>query len=306
VRIGISICSAYPLDADAGPRLGAQNMIERAAAAEAAGLDSLFIGDHHVTAQPYYQNSPMLGRMLAEWGSNPAGALYLLPLWNPVLLAEQVATLACLTQGRFILQCGLGGDRQQSEGMGVDLRYRPSMFEQSLDAMRRLWRGETVDLDGRWQLRGARISPLPPEPIEVWIGANAPVAINRAARLGEAWLGGPNLTLQQAAESLNVYKQACAEHDHEATTVAIRRDIYVGASAAEAERVMAPYIEGGYRGFSSEALMYGCVEQVAEQMLELAAFGYTDVIVRNLSADQGQALATIERLERVRALVRDA
>ena len=85
MKIGISITSAY---AGAEPRDGARRMIDRARAAWAAGLDSLFVGDHHVTPHPYYQNSPMLGRLLADWGDRPCGALYLLPLWHPVLLAE--------------------------------------------------------------------------------------------------------------------------------------------------------------------------------------------------------------------------
>ena len=59
-------------------------MIERAAAARRAGLDSLFIGDQHVSLTPYYQNTPMLGRLLAEGGEAPAGGLFLRPLWNPV------------------------------------------------------------------------------------------------------------------------------------------------------------------------------------------------------------------------------
>ena len=53
-------------------------MIERAAAAHRSGLDSLFVGDQHVSPTPYYQNTPMLGRLLAEWGSAPAGCLFLL------------------------------------------------------------------------------------------------------------------------------------------------------------------------------------------------------------------------------------
>jgi hypothetical protein len=49
-------------------------MIERAAAAHRAGLDSLFVGDQHVSPTPYYQNTPMLGRLLAEWGEPRPGA----------------------------------------------------------------------------------------------------------------------------------------------------------------------------------------------------------------------------------------
>ena len=75
-------------------RAGARWMVERARAAADAGLDSLFVGDHHNVPVPYYQNVPILGRLLAEWDDRPAGALFLLPLWHPVLLAEQIGTLA--------------------------------------------------------------------------------------------------------------------------------------------------------------------------------------------------------------------
>ena len=77
MKLGVSLRSGYVID-DA--RRGAGWMVERARASWLAGLDSLFVGDHHAVPVPYYQNSPMLGRLLAEWGDRPAGALYLLPL----------------------------------------------------------------------------------------------------------------------------------------------------------------------------------------------------------------------------------
>src|SRR5690349_21936958 len=99
MRVGISLASNHPDVKD--PRQGARWMIERAAAAHRAGLDFLFVGDQHVSPTPYYQNTPMLGRLLAEWGKAPAGCLFLLtcglinhppmncgrerkPLWNRV------------------------------------------------------------------------------------------------------------------------------------------------------------------------------------------------------------------------------
>lgn len=298
MRIGISVSSGYRLQ---DPRQGARWMVERARAARQAGLDSLFVGDHHVTPMAYYQNTAILGRMLAEWGDRPAGALYLLPLWHPVLLAEQVATLASITPGPFILQCGLGGDRRQSEGMGVDLRQRVAMFETSLAALRALWRGEEVTLERFWPVSRARIAPLPPDPVEVWVGAQAPPAIDRAARLAEGWLASPSLTPAEAAEGLNRYRQACAEHGREPSAVAIRRDVFVGATSQEARAAVAPYLAAGYRGFAEQALLYGSVAEVADAIAALAALGYTDVIVRNIVADQAQALATIERLAEVKA-----
>src|SRR3990172_7292890 len=141
----MSIRTGYTTD---DHRLGAQWVIERAIAARDAGLDSLFIGDHHATGPfPYYQNVPMLGRLLAEWDERPAGVLMLLPLWPPVLAAEQLGTLAAIAKGPFILQCAIGGGEHQFAAMGHVERTRPSHFEAGLDIIRRLLAGEKVNQD---------------------------------------------------------------------------------------------------------------------------------------------------------------
>ncbi len=181
MRIGISLTSSHMIE---DVRAGARMMIERAGAAREAGLDSLFVGDHHAMPMPYYQNVPMTGRLLAEWGDKPAGCLFLLPLWNPVLAAEQIGTLASIADGRFIVQCALGAGHQQFAALGANIRHRPSLFEEGLDIVRRLLRGETVNADGRYQFQGARIAPCPPEPVDFWIGGSAEPSIDRAARRG--------------------------------------------------------------------------------------------------------------------------
>jgi alkanesulfonate monooxygenase SsuD/methylene tetrahydromethanopterin reductase-like flavin-dependent oxidoreductase (luciferase family) len=300
MRVGISITSAYDV---ADPREGARRMIARARAAEAARLDSLFVGDHHSTPQPYYQNTPILGRLLAEWGDRPFGALYLLPLWHPVLLAEQVGTLASLGRGRFILQCAIGPADRQFGAMGVDPKHRPSRFEESLSILRRLWAGEAVSSDGRWRFDRARVAPRPGEPVEVWIGAAAPPAIDRAARLGDGWIALPTLTAEQARRQLELYRERRSAHGRDPGLATIRRDVYVGESAEEARATAEPIARGGYRGFAPEALVYGSVEQVAESFATLAAMGYGDVITRNLVPDPAKAVASTERLGRVRELV---
>ena len=183
MRIGISLTSNYPDAKD--PRQGARWMIERAAAAHRAGLDSLFVGDQHVSPTPYYQNTPMLGRLLAEWGEAPAGCLFLLPLWHPVLVAEQIGTLAAIARGPFIMQCGLGWGEARFAAMGANIRTRPSAFEEALDIVRRLLAGETVSASRRFRVTQASLELRPAEPVEIWIGASAPPAIERAARLAE-------------------------------------------------------------------------------------------------------------------------
>jgi alkanesulfonate monooxygenase SsuD/methylene tetrahydromethanopterin reductase-like flavin-dependent oxidoreductase (luciferase family) len=275
-------------------------MIERAAAARRAELDSLFVGDHHATPGPYYQNVPIMGRLLAEWSDRPAGCLFLLPLWHPVLVAEQVGTLAAIAHGRFIVQCGLGDDEAQFLAMGASLKTRPSAFEESLSAIRRLLAGETVSGTGRFTFENARLALRPAEPVDVWIGATANVAIDRAARLGDAWLASPGLLPAAAAAKSAVYRERCLAHGRVPTAIAIRRDVYVGESRADAEATLARAVAKGYRGFDPAALVAGDADQVAEQLRALGSMGYTDVIVRHFTSDHARVLASFARLGEVR------
>jgi alkanesulfonate monooxygenase SsuD/methylene tetrahydromethanopterin reductase-like flavin-dependent oxidoreductase (luciferase family) len=297
MRVGISLTSSRK---GVDPRTGAAWMIERAAAARRAGLDSLFVGDHHATPEPYYQNVPITARLLAEWGAAPAGCLFLLPLWNPVLVAEQVGTLAALMAGRFILQVGLGYDEAQFRAMGADIRKRPSAFEESLDIVRRLLRGEVVSSNGRFVFENARVALRPPEPVEVWIGASAEPAIDRAARLGDGWLVAPGATDEHARAQLAFYLERCKAYGRAPGALAIRRDIYVADSEADAERIRAPMLRGGYRGIKPEALVVGTVDQVVARFRALEAMGYTDVIVRHVTDDQPAVLGSLARLGEVR------
>ena len=302
MHIGVSERSGYGL---ADVRTGARWMLERTRAARDAGLDSLFLGEHHATGGTYYQNVPMLGRLLAEWGDRPAGALFLLPLWHPVTLAEQVGTLASLTRGRFILQCALGGGDEQFGGMGVPLRGRVARFESTLAVLRRLLAGEQVTTDEPLPLRSARSGPLPPEPVDVWIGGSAPAAIDRAARLGDGWIAAPGVTPAQAAAQLEQYRSSCAAHGRAVGVTAIRRDVHVGADDADARRVADPILSAGYRGLPPESLVIGGVAQTSQAFADLGGLGFSHVLVRHLADDQQEVLASYERLGAVRSDLAD-
>ena len=284
-------------------REGAQWLVERARAARDAALDSLFIGDHHNVPVPYYQNVPMLGRLLAEWDDRPCGALFLLPLWHPVLVAEQIGTLASIARGPFIMQCAIGGGAEQFDALGVPIKARPSRFEAGLDVIRRLCAGEEVSTDAPYAITRARIAPIPPEPLEVWIGAAAAPAIDRAARLGDAFLIGPEAVPNDVGALVATYREACARHGRTPTTIAVRRDVHVGADDADARRVAGPILDRGYRGFDPAAPVVGGVDTVAASFADLAAMGCTDVIIRHLADDQPEVLASFERLGAVRAAV---
>jgi alkanesulfonate monooxygenase SsuD/methylene tetrahydromethanopterin reductase-like flavin-dependent oxidoreductase (luciferase family) len=278
-------------------------MIERAAAAHRAGLDSLFVGDQHVSPTPYYQNTPILGRLLAEWGEAPAGCLFLLPLWHPVLVAEQIGTLASIAQGPFVMQCGLGWGEARFAAMGANIKTRPSAFEEALEIVRHLLAGETVTSARRFRVTQASLALRPAEPVEVWIGASALPAIDRAARIAEGWIASPGLTREEARSQADFYRERCAAYGKRPGVVALRRDIYIGESSADAQAVLQQALRKGYRGIPAEALIAGSVDEVAAQFRMLGELGYSDILVRHLTNDQPKVLGSMQRLKRMRSLL---
>ena len=299
MRISVSLTTSLP---GIDPRIAVRNAVERARAANDAGLDGLFVGDHHVTPTTYLQNTPILGRLLAEWGDRPAGCLFLFPLWNPVLIAEQVGTLAVIAQGRFIVQTGLGGPVGDFLAMGVNPKTKPSAFEEGLSIVRRLLAGETVSSDGRFRFENAKIAPVAPEPVEFWIGASADAGIDRAARLGDAFLGAPGGTPTQARRQVEVYLAAAAREGRP-PIAALRRDIYIAADDKDAAAVRDHAATSRYRGMPVEALIIGTVEEAAETMKTYETMGYGEIVIRHLVDDQTKVLASYERLTEVRRFV---
>ena len=299
MRFGMSMSSTHPLD---DPREGAQRMIERARVARDAGLDFLTLGDGHVNPLPYYQGVPMLGRLIAEWDrSRFAGCLFLLPLWHPVIVAEQVATLSSMIDAPFILQAAAGGGEARFAGMGADLRTRGSDLDESIRVIKALLAGEQVD-SRRYGLRGAAIALRPRVEVEWWIGASAAAAIERAAREGDAWYAGPNIGPEQVDTGLAAHREACESFGKTPHTVR-RRDVIVLHDADRARTLGDAVLSGGYRGMGHEGVAYGGVEEVAEVLATDLALGFDDLAVRVMAVDRSDALETIELCGEVRAIL---
>jgi alkanesulfonate monooxygenase SsuD/methylene tetrahydromethanopterin reductase-like flavin-dependent oxidoreductase (luciferase family) len=283
MRVGISIGTTFATEGPAGPREGPRSVLSQAQAAARAGLDTLSLGDHHSTGPTgYVQNVPMLGRILAEWPDRQSGCLFLVPLWHPVLMAEQIGTLAAMSYGPFIVQTGLGGGDEQFGAMGVDVRKGGARLEEGIRLVQALLRGEAVSSEV-YAFHGARISPLPPEGTEWWVGGGVQKAIDRAARLGDSWYGNADLTPGSAARLINLYKEACSRHGREPVRIPVRKDVFIAESRAEAEKVGNALVDRGYRGFDREAVAYGDPEAVAEQLAVFGAMGFTDVIIRTMA-----------------------
>ncbi len=296
MRIGISVSSTH---GGVDRRVGPQIMLERVRAAHAVGLASMSVGDHHNMAVPYVQNTPMLGRLLAAWTGRPAGALFLLPLWNPVLAAEQIGTLASIHDGPFIVQTGIGHGDEQFRAFGTDRRRRGRRLDESIRVVKALLAGETVD-SPEFGVEAGRVGLLPPEPVSWWIGAGIDSALARAARVGDVWYGGPGLTLEAAADRLRVYRECCDEVGTSGSA-ALRRDVLVLEDSARAERLADEALRRGYRGLTREQLIVGDVRRATEQCARFAELGFDEIVMRCVSDDRSVALDTISAMGEVQA-----
>jgi len=169
--------------------------LDQIAWAESLGIDSVWLSEHHF-CDDAYTPSPLVvaGAIGARTHQLKIGTnLLLLPLHDPIRVAEDVATLSVLTGGRFRLGVGLGYREVEYAAFGRSLRQRPSLIEEAVEILRQAWTGEPVSFEGRrFRVPDVRITPRPAQPPELLIGALSPPAIERAARIADGFLSSSN------------------------------------------------------------------------------------------------------------------
>jgi alkanesulfonate monooxygenase SsuD/methylene tetrahydromethanopterin reductase-like flavin-dependent oxidoreductase (luciferase family) len=171
-------------------RLYAQ-ALEQIVEAERLGFDSIWMTEHHF-CDDGYTPSPLV--MAGAIGSRTRRLrigtnLMILPLHNPVRIAEDAATLSLLTAGRFDLGVGIGYRELEFNEFGRELKQRPSLMEEAIEIIRRAWAGDAVSFDGkRFKVGNVRITPTPEHKPKLYLGGMAEPAINRAARIADGFL----------------------------------------------------------------------------------------------------------------------
>ena len=173
--------------------------------ADTLGFDSIWLTEHHFCDDGYTPSPLVLaGAIGAQSGRLRVGTnLMLLPLHNPVRLAEDAATLSLATGGRFDLGLGIGYRQLEFDQFGRRLSHRPSMMEEGVEIIRRAWTGEPVNFSGRrFSVADLPITPAPVVPPKLLLGGMAEPAIARAARIGDGFLCTGGLGLDLYCEAL--------------------------------------------------------------------------------------------------------
>lgn len=159
--------------------------------AESLGFDSIWLTEHHFCEDGYTPSPLVLAGAIGQAtqrmrvGTN----LMLLPLADPLRLAEDSATLSILTGGRFDLGVGLGYRQLEFDYFGRKVSHRPSLMEEGVALLRKAWSGEVIEHRGRrFQVDGLAVSPVAANPPRLFMGGMSEPAIARAARLGDGFL----------------------------------------------------------------------------------------------------------------------
>ena len=279
----------------------ARNLMEVASAAHAAGLDGLLTGDSHAGDPAYaatFSPLPTIARLMSVTGDMPLGVVLLAPFYHPLLLAEQIGTLAAFARGPLIVTFVLGGRPPQFQAFGIEERSRVGRLEEVVMVTRALLAGERVTHRGRYYtLDGATISPLPRVPVEIWLGGTVPASAERAGRLGDAWLTGQNAADEDLRRQLDLYREAAARSGRPSRPV-LRRDVYVGESDEEARAVVGAVLAEGYRGTGLDQLLVGGAETVVRDLGRYRNMGFDYVMVRHIVGDHRLMLRSFERIGR--------
>lgn len=311
MRFGLWVTAHHP--GDVSLRQVFHDLVEQVRLARQLGFGCISSGQHYLTApNQRLQTLPLLARLAAEAeGMEVATSVVLLPLHNPVDLAEQAATMDVITGGRFVLGLGLGHADVEYQAFGVDRRLRVSRFEEALEIMKLLWRGGPVEYHGRhFTVPGTESMVRPvqrPHP-RIWIGGGSEAPIRRAARLGDAWFPVSG-DVESLAKNQALYHSALKDHGHP-----VPPDFPIGTWAylaedeaqalAEGHRFLGPqYSESEFRARARTQIIVGTPGECAARVREYhERLGATHVFFRVQAPGmtQDQVLRTIRLLgERV-------
>ena len=231
-------------DTDSGA--GFREFVERNIEAEALGYHSTFLVEHHFTG--FGQVSATLN--LLTWIGALTSTLRLgtavtvLPWHNPVLLAEQIATLDLLSEGRVDAGIGKGYRLKEFEGFAMPVEEANARFEECLEVMLKAWTSDSPwSHRGKyWQYDNVVVEPpstQKPHP-QLWMGAGSPRSVKQVARLGFNMLLGQYDSFDMIVDEIAMYKSEVESlgRTFDPLSVAVARSVNIVNSNHDYEEAM--------------------------------------------------------------------
>jgi alkanesulfonate monooxygenase SsuD/methylene tetrahydromethanopterin reductase-like flavin-dependent oxidoreductase (luciferase family) len=293
MRIGFHLTPFWS-PTDRSPSQILDEAIEVIAAASTMGFDWVSMGQHwisHPTIWP--QPFPFLARIAPETGSMQLKtSVLLVPLHNPVELAENIATLDHLCHGRLVVGVAVGYREAELKAAGLTRRDRAPKLEESIQIMKLLWSGDEITFEGRYtHLEAARMgfTPFqkPHPPIEM--GAQSESAVKRAARLGDGVFIGPQVAWRDVGALAQVYRsERVAAAKSDPGTVGASRCLMLGKDKADAAARAGQYLDKTFN-------MYGTWRMQEETMVPLQLDTSIELDDWTIHGSPADCVETLER-----------
>src|SRR5579883_291922 len=222
--------------------------IEVIAAASKMGFGWVSMGNHWLSYPTIWpQPFPLVARLAPETGDMLIKtSVLLVPLFNPVDIAENVATLDHITHGRLILGMSIGYREQELAVAGLTRKDRVPKLEESVELMKRLWSGEEVTFEGKYtKVEKGRMGFTPyqkPHPL-LEMGAQSEGATKRAARITDGVFFGPQAPWEYCAKLADLYRATRQELGKDLGMLGASRSLMVAGSKEEARKTAEQYLE---------------------------------------------------------------
>jgi probable F420-dependent oxidoreductase len=285
------------------PQRGDAGLVARVAArAEELGYDGLWAMDNVLPAQRQLAPLPLLAFAAAHTSRIRLGiAVFVLPHYNPALLARELAALDHLCSGRLDVGVGLGRRQPDLVGLGYPDDRPLRRLSEGIGVLRALWSEERASFDGEvWRFQDRAMEPKPlqqPHP-PIWLGVGGPQGLRVAARLGDAWIGAGSSSSEQFLERAALLRAELHEAGRDPDSFPVAKRVYlaVGPSLEQARAALAPVLDGMYGapGLTERVAVYGPPEHCAEQLRALVEGGARLLVLNPAHDPEGQLDAVTE------------
>ena len=260
--------------------------------AERHGLDSLWVLDRLV--YPSLAPLPLLAAAAAVTERVRLGTSILLgTLWNPMLLAKEVATIQRLSEGRFVLGMAIGAREPDFQAAGVSIKSRPSRLEETVALLRAATAGQAVDHQGRaFQMKVGAVALPETPPTPIWLGGFAEDAIRRAVRLGDGFIVGGRGPAY-GREAVPLVRRLATEAGKDPARFPITALMYAcfDADAQRATATMTEYITGYYGRMIFDPAtnaICGSTREALPRLQDYAAVGIDTLVIVPVTRDPEQ------------------
>lgn len=229
-------------------------------AAQEAGMTYIAIGQHFLYGDlRWLQPVPLLARLAAHVEPHVRLATQIMvgPLYHPVMLAEEIATLDIVTEGRLVFGVGLGYRPEEFDYFGVPYKERGKRLNETLEIVKRLWTEDEVTHNGEfWQLDKVKphIKPVQDPHPTMWVGGHAIPGVRRAGKYADGFACPPETPLYEIADRYAVVEEEFAKRNKAFTPQPLRRNTMIAETDIKAAEEYARVAQGRYITYTQRGL----------------------------------------------------